>query len=238
MKSLLMAFFLLLVASSEAWPHRGGQISSGPLKGCHADSTKGDFHCHSKSVLSGKSFRDRESALAIVGGADQNKESFSGKKPRAYDRRSWRHWVDEDEDCLNTRHETLKKRSLAPVKMDNKGCRVLSGRWRDFYYDEILTDSSDIDIDHVVPLKHASDNGGLNWSKAKKERFANDPENLVITNLKYNRQKGAKSPAQWLPLGRKYACRYLGRWMRVKRKYGLEILAGEQESLKTLECEN
>jgi hypothetical protein len=32
-----------------------------------------------------------------------------------YDRKAWKHWVDEDRDCQNARHEALIEESLTPV---------------------------------------------------------------------------------------------------------------------------
>ena len=40
-------------------------------------------------------------------------------------------------------------------------------------------------------LKEAHISGGMNWDKRKKVAFANDADNLVVTNRRYNRQKGA-----------------------------------------------
>lgn len=132
-------------------------------------------------------------------------------------------WSDEDHNCKDTRAEILIKRSELPVILNKKGCTVISGRWKDFYFNEILLKASDIDIDHVVPVKHAYDIGAKNWDKKKRVAFYNDPENLVITNLKYNRQKGARTPGQWLPLQKNYACKYLNQWLLVKSKYELPI---------------
>ena len=46
----------------------------------------------------------------------------------SYDRDDWKHWVDEDKDCQNTRHEVLIEESLAKVafKTDRK-CQVANG---------------------------------------------------------------------------------------------------------------
>lgn len=150
----------------------------------------------------------------------------------AYDRKTWKHWIDEDKNCLNTRQEILKKRSKIPVVFTKSGCSVKSGQWEDYYYPEVLTDAKRIDIDHLVPLKHANNSGGDIWTKDKKQEFANDSENLVITNLKYNRQKGSQGIDTWLPSNKDYACKYMKDWVHIKTKYNLSFSSEEQKSIK------
>jgi hypothetical protein len=144
-----------------------------------------------------------------------------------YVRKEWKHWSDRDKNCLNTKEEILKARSKSFVLTSKKGCRIKSGSWDDYYYPETINDMKQIDVDHLIPLKHAYDTGGANWSPEKKEQFANDPENLVITNKKYNREKGAKGIDQWLPVNKAYACKYVRDWIKVKKKYGLNLLKDE-----------
>lgn len=156
-----------------------------------------------------------------------------------YNRKEWKHWIDEDKDCKNTRQEILEKQSLEPVtyRKSKRGfCSVKTGKWKDFYYDEFLYKASQIDVDHVVPLKHAHEAGGASWSKSKKKEFANDPENLVLTNLKYNRSKGAKSITEWLPISRTHACQYVKQWFYIKEKYQLSISEEEEQTKKLLNC--
>jgi hypothetical protein len=147
-----------------------------------------------------------------------------------YKRSEWKHWIDTDHNCLNTRQEILKKRSLETVVLSKKGCTVKGGLWQDYYYPEKHTSADQVDIDHLVPLKHAYDHGGKIWTEKQKRDFANDEENLVITNRKYNREKGSQSIATWLPLHKNYACKYLLDWMKIKKKYALEITSEEQKS--------
>jgi hypothetical protein len=153
-----------------------------------------------------------------------------------YLRKDWHHWSDEDKDCQNTRQEILIQRSSIPVRLNAKGCTVFSGRWDDFYYPEFLTRAKDVDIDHLIPLKHAHDVGGSNWTLAEKETFANDPQNLVTTSKKYNRAKGAKTIAQWLPVQRVYACQYIREWIRLKKKYELRLTKPELKTIETSKC--
>ncbi|GAB4017076.1 MAG: hypothetical protein Fur0010_17380 [Bdellovibrio sp.] len=156
-----------------------------------------------------------------------------------YSRKEFKHWIDVDRDCQNTRHELLIERSLIEVKFkDKKSCQVQFGKWNDFYFDEVMTSAKDVDIDHIVPLKHAWDSGAKYWNSSKKKIFANDPENLVLTNKKYNRQKGAKTILEWMPIKRERACLYAKKWISVKEKYELSISKEELNHIKLLNCEN
>jgi hypothetical protein len=154
-----------------------------------------------------------------------------------YNRKEWKHWIDEDKNCLDTRSEILKSRSLSEVKLNPKGCKIVSGEWDDFYYSEKLYLAKKIDIDHLIPLKNAHLSGGADWSSDLKKEFANDPENLVITNLKYNRQKSAKGIDRWLPVNKKYACKYIKKWIYVKNKYQLTILKDEKHTIDVIGSE-
>ena len=155
---------------------------------------------------------------------------------KKYQRSEWSHWSDPDKDCQNTRQEILISRSKAKVKLNKKGCTVISGEWADYYYPEKHVLSKNVDIDHLIPLKHAHEVGGANWDKEKKERFANDPENLVITNKSYNRKKGAKTIAEWLLINKDRTCQYLQDWIRIKKKYHLILTKEEYETIRLSGC--
>ncbi len=129
-------------------------------------------------------------------------------------------WDDEDRDCQNTRQEVLISTSTTSVRFaDDQKCRVTFGRWISMYSGEILFDASKVDIDHVVPLKWAWEHGAQNWSKNKREQFANDPINLAPVEASLNRSKGAKGLDEWLPPANQV--QYKARFQRIVLKYGL-----------------
>ncbi|WP_417522300.1 HNH endonuclease family protein [Marinobacter sp.] len=141
-----------------------------------------------------------------------------------------RGWVDTDADCQNSRHEALIAQSTGQVRFKTgRECRVTAGRWISPFTGAVIHDPSQIDIDHVVPLKWAWDHGANHWSRAQRERFANDPANLLSVEASLNRQKGAKGPDQWLPPANQ--CQYMLRFTRVMKTYQLKLSASEERQM-------
>ena len=156
----------------------------------------------------------------------------------AYDRKAWKHWIDEDKDCQNARHEVLIEESLSTVVFKTeKGCRVVSGIWNDPYSGRTITDASKLDIDHMVPLKEAHESGGHAWDAYKRRDYANDlsdPNTLIAVDRSLNRQKGAGDPADWLPPNQAYQEEYAKAWVAVKLKWGLTADAKEIAVLRDI----
>jgi len=60
-----------------------------------------------------------------------------------YERDLFPHWLDEDDNCRDTRAETLIRQSEVPVAFaDGAGCQVTSGRWHDPYTDSTFTNDA------------------------------------------------------------------------------------------------
>ena len=151
-----------------------------------------------------------------------------------YDRSAFGGWADTDEDCQNTRHERLEARSLDQVERSEDGCRIESGNWNDFYTGNFVTASSELDIDHVVPLRWAWERGASQWDEEKRHLFANDPANLLPVSASVNRSKGANGPLEWLPPDESFACEYVLRFDRVIDRYELAMPTNETEQLENL----
>jgi len=137
-----------------------------------------------------------------------------------------RSWGDLDHDCQDTRAEVLTERSLIPVVMSKNRCAVRLGLWHDPYTDSLFEDASDLDIDHIIPLKEAYESGAIKWDDKQRGLFANDyqiSKNLIPVWNSSNRSKGAKDLAEWLPSDENYHCEYVLRWIGIKSHWKLSV---------------
>ena len=219
MRLLKPALFLLYLYSATASGHGGGLDSSGG----HNNRETGEYHCHREPCLS-----THQQVQSATKEAEVTGRSYS----TLYDRDTWGGWIDEDGDCQNTRAEILIRDSKTDVSLD--GCRVVSGLWKLPYWGGTATQASQMDIDHIIPLKWAHGHGGGRWSSARKQAFANDPDNLLATSSSANRSKGAKGPDQWMPKVER--CSYAKRWQRLIEKYGL-IASAQELKVITEACQ-
>ena len=152
-----------------------------------------------------------------------------------YDRDLFGGWADFDGDCQNTRHELLQKLSTSIVVLNKRQCRVLTGLWYDPYSDKFFTQSSDLDIDHLVPLFYAWDKGAYLWEFEKRRRFANDSRNLFAVEKRINREKSASGPTDWLPPNLRFRCQYILRFQQIVKMYELEQKNPEATAIARLQ---
>ena len=156
----------------------------------------------------------------------------------SYDRDEWRHWIDEDRDCQDTRQEVLIEESASPVTYkDSDECKVAEGEWNGPYTGERFTDPSDMDVDHMVPLGNAHRSGGWLWSENRKRLYANDLSyqgHLIAVQNSANRAKGADGPEEWRPPNRGYWCRYAVDWITIKNAWGLTATEAEAAALSDM----
>ncbi|MDB4078711.1 HNH endonuclease family protein [Amylibacter sp.] len=147
---------------------------------------------------------------------------LSAEKRPVYNRGLFENWKDFDNDCQNTRHELLQKLSLKKFTLSSNTCRVINGFWHDPYTNEVFFKSSELDIDHLVPLKYAWSRGAYSWSKSKRVKFSNDESNLFAVKKSVNRQKSAMGPAMWLPPSDNFKCEYIKLFQGIVTKYDLK----------------
>jgi hypothetical protein len=149
---------------------------------------------------------------------------------QSYNRSDWGGWFDLDGDCQNTRHELLVKNSLERVEFkDGDTCVVLSGLWFDEYTGFFFNLAEDVDIDHIIPLKYAFENGASNWDKNLKRLFTNDFENLEIVDDYENQViKNDRGPSEYMPR-EEYHGQYAMKWLYLAHKYSIELRVEDLE---------
>jgi len=152
-----------------------------------------------------------------------------------YDRDDWPHWSTVHGTC-NAREQALLDQGQG-VRADEQ-CRPITGTWVSPYDGVTVTDPSRLDIDHLVPLAEVARSGRIEngrrvgprqWSRAERERYANDPDVLVVATARANRSKGDSDPARWLP--DRDRCGYAVRWVEIKTRYRLSIDQAEHDAL-------
>lgn len=176
-------------------------------------------------------FADSYSAPLTTAVADL---SVASEVRTGYVRSLFPHWIDADGDGCSTRNEVLISEADDPVTVGS-GCSLSGGRWFSYYDRVSWTNTSDIDIDHMVPLAEAWDSGARSWSTATRQAFANDlgdSRSLVGVTDNVNQSKGDQDPAEWLPTYDE--CRYLREWVAVKHRWRLTVDSGEKSALSSL----
>lgn len=153
-------------------------------------------------------------------------------------------WKDNpnDDTCMNTRSIVLTRDSVKKVEMGgSRGCTVIKGQWTDPYTALQFKLSLDIEIDHLVPLKHAYMTGAYEWTPEKRCLYANYIGNrfhLVSASKMANQEKSDKSPAEWMPDNQAFTCQYLVNWLKTKYIWNLRVLPTEAEAIQALVAEN
>ena len=175
--------------------------------------------------------------LFILPAAAFSAAGQSGAEPLPkYSPKSYKFWSDFDGDCKDTRAELLTDFSWEPVAFkDDSECKVKTGRWVCPYSGREYTYALDLHVDHVVSRSEAHASGAAYWPAEKKERFANDKDNLLVVAGSANMEKGAKDPSKWLPEVEENICAYIARWVYVKEKWELEM--DEKEALAVSEIQ-
>lgn len=128
-------------------------------------------------------------------------------------------------------------RDLSEVTLSDD-CRVLSGRLDDPYTGTTIlynhTQSSAVQIDHVVALSDAWQKGAQQLSDEQRLQFANDPLELLAVDGPANQQKGDADAASWLPSNKAFRCEYVSRQIAIKQKYKLWVTPAEKDTMTTV----
>lgn len=170
---------------------------------------------------------------------------IKGRAPKTgYSRDEFGHgWLDPDGNGCDGRNDILQ-RDLDNVTLADNGCTVLSGVLDDPFTGDTIDflrgpeTSSDVQIDHVVALSDSWQKGAQELSEEQRERFANDPLNLLAVDGPANQQKSDADAATWLPPNKAFRCEFVSIQTAVKAKYDLWITQAEYDAIQSVlqEC--
>lgn len=141
-------------------------------------------------------------------------------------------WPVEPNNSCDARNAALY-RDGQNVTMSST-CTYLKGTWVDPYGARKYNATSDIDIDHIVPLAASWRAGAASWDTTKRTQFANDPLVLVSSYDRLNSAKGDKGPEAWVPPNTAAHCLYAKRWVAAKSKYALSVNSAEKAKLTSM----
>ncbi len=153
-------------------------------------------------------------------------------------------WVNDkrDQGCQNTRAKVLVRDSKVPVVFkSNSECTVESGQWNDPYTKTVLTDAvSEVQVDHLVPLKNAYISGAHAWDYQTRCLYANylgSNYHLKPIDAPENMKKSDGTPARYMPANKEYRCTYIKNWLLVKMVWNLEMTHKEATAIKEIIAE-
>lgn len=147
-------------------------------------------------------------------------------------------WIHpkNDTSCFDTRGLVLERDADGKVVVTSS-CRVQSGLWHDPYSGNDFTSATMIQIDHLVPLKHAYMTGAFEWNANKRCLYANymgDKFHLIAVSGKENLSKSDRSPLEYMPSDKKYHCQYLKNWLETKFIWELRFTPREVKAINQL----
>ena len=147
-------------------------------------------------------------------------------------------WADTDHNGCDTRNDILARDLTGETfKPGTNNCVVATGTLADKYTGTTINfvrgqdTSSDIQIDHIVPLSDAWQKGAQQLSADQRKELANDPLNLMAADGPTNSAKGDKDAATWLPPNKAFRCEYVERQTSVKTKYSLWVTQAEHDAI-------
>ncbi len=127
--------------------------------------------------------------------------SYAGQRDELFGN-AWS--FDFDNNGCDARNDMLA-RDLTAISLRGTECTVLTGTLLDPYTGETIdftrgiSTSSEVQIDHLLPLKAVYATGGQQWTPEKRAAIANDPINLLAVMGSENGSKSDSLPSDWLP---------------------------------------
>jgi hypothetical protein len=153
-----------------------------------------------------------------------------------YQRDLFPHWSDISGSGCTARQDALLAQAIGLVQRDLvRPCVVVEGDWYSPFDGSTYSGPpSEIDVDHVVALAEAWDSGASQWTTARREQFANDPLNLLVTDRGTNREKADLDAGEWKPDRGDAWCVTASMMILPKLRYEMTIDRAEYDGLREM----
>lgn len=144
-------------------------------------------------------------------------------------------WKDTDKNGCDTRNDVLARDLSDVVLVSGSDCKVQSGTLEDPYTGTTIRFTKDsptqVQIDHIVPLSWAWQNGADSWTQDERVAFANNTDNLLAVQGKANMSKGDKGPSDWMPANPDFSCEYAVNFTTIVATHDLTIPPEDKDAL-------
>ncbi|PWI41998.1 HNH endonuclease family protein [Streptomyces sp. ICBB 8177] len=223
----------------------GGPAGPGPATSAaagHATSPLADPDGTRPGLAPLTTSADRAAARALIA-----RVTTKGRGPRTgYSREQFGYaWTDSAQGVpyahngCDTRDDVLRRDGQDVVFRAGSTCVVTSMTLDDPYTGKVIDwtkqHAATVQIDHVMPLSYDWQMGAARWTRAERERIANDPLNLMPVDGPANSAKGDSGPASWLPPNKAIRCAYVVRFAQVSLKYALPV-TGPDKAMMLRQC--
>lgn len=184
---------------------------------------------------------DRVEGARVLFGLLDLLEVAEEPRREGYSRDEFPHWSDVSGSGCTARQDALLAQATGLVQRDLvRSCVVIEGDWYSLFDGTTHSGApAEIDVDHVVALAEAWDSGASGWTTSRRELFANDPLNLLVTDRQTNRDKADLDVGEWRPPRRDSWCVTASMTILTKLRHELTIDAAERDGLleMTRTCE-
>ena len=147
----------------------------------------------------------------------------------------------QQQNNCSTRDLVLRSEAIGNYTTAPDSCKPVTGKWYSPYDGKNWTNSSALQIDHMVPKEEAWQSGAYAWTDAQRKEYKNDlgygPSLIAVTSHE-NQSKQSQEPGneteQYLPPLEAYRCEYVAEWIAVKYRWSLNVDSQEKRALLTL----
>lgn len=194
--------------------------------GGHNNRSQGNYHFH-EGPLAGRTFESKAEALKALAGLTEVGRTPHRTAPTAPGKKHPELGVVVSPEV---RHTAYKRSDYSYTGSIEQQIVIRQGGIFSPYSMRCFGDVGETDIEHIVANSEAHDSGMGFRTRAERQQYASDLDNLTLAAPRLNRyEKRDKDPANWLPEYNR--CWYVGKYLEIKRRYGLSMDQAEADAV-------